>query len=339
MAAERLAQLLTESERRAAAREEEMFRPFTPGEAMWSTLNKSSSPLALCVTMKGPLSVDVLAAALAHARAMHRNLASSVNQARGGVGQSPLSAIPLTSEEVPASTTMADMRAITRRELLVGVTITETFLRCHLVTVAAVDGDGADAADRVSYVLLIADHVCFDGRSFFSVLEAVMSALPKVLADPTASYVGPKLGFGGWEDRVPDVELPSYTQPEGVVKIDPRPPSAATEGSNETKTADAPETVMVEDVVADVDASVFAALKATSKAVGSKLNGPLNVAFNCAIADLAIKRGATATKMPVVCACAVDVRRVIQPHLAVQFVPHACAVSSRRVTHAARVIA
>lgn len=291
-----------------------LFRPFTASEGMWAAINESSSPLCLLVRVSGPLAADTLRLALAHVRAEHPYLRCAVHKERGGVGDSPLAEIPLTTETVAASPSDAHaLRALVRAQLLAGVTITDTFVRVHLVKHSGAGDEG------VSHLLLIGDHMCFDGRSFFSWLGSLMAALGTVASDPAATFDGEPHEFLNWSTQVPDVTLERYVKPESVALFSNTIAIAKAErsgdGDDESKAAagtDAPASTKVEDVVLTVPSEVFAKLKATSKAVGAKLNGPLAVAFNCALADLARKR---ADELPVttLSACAVDVRGMLTP--------------------------
>ena len=295
-----------------------LFRPFTASEGMWAAINESSSPLCLLVRVSGPLTTEILRLALAHARAEHPYLRCAVHKERGGVGDSPKPEIPLTTETVAtAPSDLGALRALVRAQLLAGVAITDTFVRVHLV-----EHSGAEDAG-VSHVLLIGDHMCFDGRSFFSWLASLMAALGKVADDPAAAFDGEAHEFLNWSTQVPDVTLERYVKPESVALFTSTIGIAGAEGADDAATSDeskadgaaaaaTPTSTKVEDVVLNVPPEVFAKLKATSKAVGAKLNGPLAVAFNCALADLARKRG-DALPVSTLSACAVDVRGMLTP--------------------------
>jgi hypothetical protein len=64
---------------------------------------------------------------------------------------------------------LAAVRAVVAAQLLAGVTVTDAMARVHLMF------DRADG--RVHHVLLMGDHMCFDGKSFVPLWHDLMVAL------------------------------------------------------------------------------------------------------------------------------------------------------------------
>jgi hypothetical protein len=268
----------------AAAAVEES-RPLNETEGLWVATNGSSSPLAVVATLVGPVTVESIAAHLARAWKVHPYLRSCVDLKSARIVPSELSEFPLTHEVVDWSgkDALAEIRTATREQLLKGVNILEGFVRAHLLS--------ESSSDRHHFVLL-GDHMALDARSFFAVIECVMSSDDSAEPQP----------FVDWTERVPAVSK---------LDIDAGPPAASLAPSVASGTP----VEKVRDLVWEMPEEQFVRLKTVTKEHSTTLNGPLLVAFSQALRTVS-----ESGDKPVVASCAVDVRRSISPPLPADYV-------------------
>lgn len=195
--------------------------------------------------------------------------------------------ITITSETLEGDG-VDGIRKAAQRQLELGIDREACLARVHLVHHRP--GGGS------SHLLLVGDHLCFDGKSLMIWLNDIASARASVEAAATA------LDFVDWTERIPvNVTFPSpFESPVTSIKLPTKAPQ--------------PEELIgsiVEDVVVNVDADVFSRLKVRSKEMGTTLNAPLMVSFFAAMADTALRQGAVgivADTVDVRSVCAVDLR-------------------------------
>lgn len=297
-------------------------RPLTASEAMWKTVNHSSSPLALVARLRGAVDVDDLESALAAVRARHPYLRAAVHKEASELGPSPLDAIPLSQETIPAfgcdeNARQDAVHAAVRRQLLEGVRITETFVRAHLLSESAAAAD----AQPVHHLVLLGDHMALDARSFYSWLDSILTALAGGAPPGDGVRAGGANELLIWDERIPSgLELRPLDQVPTGRPVAPTKTPAAPAASDAGP-------VVVEDVTRIVPEASFAAVKRAAKTRGLTLNGPLFAAFARAAADLAVARG---EEMPfrAAGACAVDLRTRVDPPLPGNFISSAAALAN-----------
>lgn len=273
--------------------EDALCRGLNANEGFWLTVNKSSSPLCLMARLRSDadLTESMLEAALAECRMKHPYLGVCVDKTAKEL-RSAAVALPLSCQSVN-SCSSDSIRAIAREQLLAGIDISQTLVRAHLIM-------SSDA----SWLLLLGDHLAFDGKSFVAWLTDLLSGAAGVRIASQIPHP-----FTDWTARVPLVQLPPFAATATLsLALLAAPPDLS----------DAPN---VEDVVVTLDEDVFIALKAETKAAGTKLNGPLMTAFGAAVID-AIRRQQPelSPPFPVRGMCAVDVRSHVFPPLPPDYV-------------------
>lgn len=288
-------------------------------------MNDSASPLALWATIdcrEGVVCEEDLATAAAAAWKDHPYLRAAVSHDPQGIIASEEGAIPLTVEALDVTDCSSEheehkaVRGIIQRELAKGVCITKAFARLHTIFPS-----GTTSPHHTVHLLVIGDHMAFDGRSFFAVLRSVIRALPSATPPTIPETEGSDCSHElcDWNAAVPaSLELPPYD----ASAFDPR--SAISTGCEHWKpeegTADPP---AVRDVVWAMDSEIFSRLRREAKTRQVSLNGPMAVALRCAVADAAIRRGTLTSdtlSLPTLLACAVDVRGLLEPPLPANYV-------------------
>lgn len=232
----------------------EICRPLNTNEKVWLTQNNSSSPLCLVASFNhGVLNEASMTETLNILKLKHPYLAVCVDKATKCLKSTP-SPIPLTFETVTDDTQefYQQIQHIVRSQLSQGVA------RCHVVHFPNYIHD---------YLLLLGDHMAFDGRSFVSWLYD----LNKILSGgriPESEFHT----FEDWSRRVPEVNLKArkFAESENLELLTAPP---------------GPENPPhVEDIVIKITPEVFMRLKEESKKRGLSLNGTLMVRFYLFIA-------------------------------------------------------
>jgi hypothetical protein len=155
---------------------------------------------------------------------------------------------------------------------------------------------------RHSYLLLIGDHLCFDGRSLMWWLSEITASL--LPSTESASHLDrAMLEFSDWTTKIPSMEFAPFIPPFTSIKMSPK--------------ADIPPmevmvTMEVDDVVVTITKTVLHALKERAAAQSTTLNAPLQIAFLAAATDTALWRNSDlVAPLNVRCVCAVDLRTAL----------------------------
>ncbi len=193
-------------------------------------------------------------------------------------------------------------------QLEAGINIDTTMVRVHLVT-----------SPSHAHLLLLGDHVAFDGRSFQAWLGDTLALLG---GDPLPPPLPAGDPLVDWTTRVPPLSLPPLAAPVTealpLLASVPAPPDAPA----------------VQDAVFTADPGVLEALRGGAKVRALTLNGPLMAAFGAAIGAVA-RDGAHAGGVdprPVCGVCAVDVRGRVVPPLPADYVCSAAGLVPCRVS-------
>ena len=197
---------------------------------------------------------------------------------------------PKVTSETLAEDDLPAVRAAAQCQLQLGIDRAVCLARVHLLR---------SSSGGESYLLLIADHLCFDGRSLMAWLEGLTEPAVSVASEPVLPLIA-------WTDIVPastSFDSP-YESPVDTIRLLPKTPLPdAAETAN----------MVVEDVVVTLDAATCASLRARTKERGTTLNAPLMAAFLAGMADAALKAGevdkaGVRRAVDVRSVCAVDLR-------------------------------
>lgn len=260
-----------------------LCRPLTAGEQQWLA---QSSLICLVARLSLGLSRTFDAATLvqhvASTAAKNPFLCVGINGAASRFVRN--SGVTVTSETLDEDSLLA-VRAATQRQLQLGIDRAVCMARVHLLQ---------SPADGVSHLVLIADHVCIDGKSLLIWLD--------LLVVPPVSDADPMHAFVDWTDLVPRSATFSspFQSPVESIKLSPKVPST------DLDLAD----MVVADVVATLDVDTFASLRSRTKEKGTTLNTPLMAAFLAGMADVALKQMAGDERVGPGRSRAVDVRSV-----------------------------
>ena len=206
--------------------------------------------------------------------------------------------VPVTGEELDAESGDADVRGLAARQLAVGIDRGVCLARAHLVK----------GLSKGKFVLIVvADHLCFDGRSLMVLFESICDGVATA-KDSGGNEPGAVHEFIDWTSRIPDdVAFPTPFQPPfETVRLKPKDDALPLAELAQS---------LVEDHVVTVPAATMAALKARAKDKGTTLNAPLMAAFLAAAAAAAARRDPEGVPSDAPCnvraCCAVDLRQAL----------------------------
>jgi hypothetical protein len=293
-----------------------LCRALTPSEQQWLP---QSSLIALAGVLSAESTLDVAGLRAAAQRVAAGQPYLQIRIDAENVCYARNDGVPVTGEiladddaDDDADDTRAALRAAVARQLAVGVDRGVCLARAHLVDGVPGGGGGAGGGGKKKILILIADHLCFDGRSVMQLFESICDVVAANKADgdgvAAAADDGTMLDFIEWTSRIPDdVHFPAPFQPPfETVRLKPKdnalPPAELAQS-------------LVEDLVVRVPAATMAALKARAQAKRTTLNAPLMAAFLAAAAAAAARRDPegvlSSAPSNVRACCAVDLRQTL----------------------------
>jgi hypothetical protein len=245
-----------------------LCRVLTPNEQQWLP---QTSLISLCARLSPELTLKMTEGTLRTALEATKRVNPYLNvgiDAANLAFKRLLNEIPLTVETVEGEADEAAARLSLHRELQLGVDREVCLARVHLLR------SGGLLSTR-SFLILLGDHLCFDGKSFM----LWMSELTSLVSSTSPVSQGKMLEFVDWTGLIPPMEFAPFEPPFASIKM-------------QTKDA-VPEDLAassVDDYVVTVPTDTLVALKERTKTMGTTLNAPLMAAFFAAVADAALQQ-------------------------------------------------
>jgi hypothetical protein len=274
-----------------------LCRALTPSEQQWLP---QSSLIGLAGVLSASTTVDVASLHVAVQRVAGTQPYLQVRIDAEKLCYARNDGVPVTGETVSGGEddARATLRAAMAQQLAVGIDRGVCLARAHLV-------DGFTGGKKI--LILVADHLCFDGRSLMQLFESTCDAVAYA-GSADNDHPSTMMDFIEWTSRIPDeVSFPKpYEPPFETVRLKPKddalPPAELAQ-------------VLVEDHIVTVPAETMTALKGRAKAKGTTLNAPLMAAFLGAAAAAAARRDPegvpSSAPYNVRACCAVDMREAL----------------------------
>lgn len=141
------------------------------------------------------------------------------------------------------------VRACIKQQLSLGLDRQVSLARVHLLK-----------HSKHSYLLVIGDHLCFDGRSLMWWVSELASLRTEDNKDTSM------LEFSDWTTKIPLLEFAPFVPPFPSIKMAPKEDLPSMESML---------TMDVDDVVITVEKTIMQKLKEKAAAHGTTLNAPL----------------------------------------------------------------